>query len=73
MASSFKTGKNACEVTASNKNNSPYAELTQNRIAALGPRVKAGLKSNRSTKLILKAATSEKLHIYIVFGRRRCR
>ena len=42
VASSFKTGKNAV-VIADNKNNSPYAEFTQNRIAALGPRVEARL------------------------------
>ena len=34
VASSFKTGKNVV-VTADNKNNSPYAELTQNRIASI--------------------------------------
>src|SRR6476661_2809843 len=42
VANSFKTGKNVV-VTAANNKNSPYAELTQNRIAALGPRVEAGL------------------------------
>ena len=67
VASSFKTGKNAV-VIADNKNNSPYAEFTQNRIAALGPRVEAGLDPIEVAKLILKAATSENPDLRYLVG-----
>ena len=62
-ASSFKTGKNvtvgAGSTATDNEHNSPYAELTQNRIAALRPRFEAGLDPKEVAKVILKAATSE--------------
>jgi NAD(P)-dependent dehydrogenase (short-subunit alcohol dehydrogenase family) len=57
VASSFKTGKDVVVTTADNNNNSPYAEMTQNRIAALRPRVEAGLDPIDVAKIILKAAT----------------
>jgi NAD(P)-dependent dehydrogenase (short-subunit alcohol dehydrogenase family) len=61
--SSFKTGKNlavgAGVATTNNEHNSPYAEVTQNRIAALRPRFEAGLDPIEVAKVILKAAVSE--------------
>jgi NAD(P)-dependent dehydrogenase (short-subunit alcohol dehydrogenase family) len=64
-ASSFKTGKNvdvgvgAGAATTDNEHNSPYAKLTQNKIAALRPRFEAGLDPIEVAKVILKAAISE--------------
>ena len=68
VANSFKTGKNVVVTAADNKNNSPYAELTQNRIAALGPSVEAGLDPIDVAKLILKAATSENSDLRYLVG-----
>jgi hypothetical protein len=64
VASSFKTGKNVdigarAGAATNNDHNSPYAELTQNRIAALRPRFEAGLDPIEVAKVILKAAISE--------------
>ena len=67
VANSFKTGKNVI-VTADNKNNSPYAESTQNRIAALRPSVDSGLDPIEVAKVILKAVTSENPDLRYVVG-----
>jgi hypothetical protein len=64
---SFKTGKDVV-VIAANNNNSPYAEVTQNRIAALRPRFEAGLDPIEVAKVILKAATSENPDLRYVVG-----
>jgi hypothetical protein len=56
-ACSFKTGKDVV-VAAANNDNSSYAELTKNRIAALRPRFEAGLDPIEVAKVILKAVTS---------------
>lgn len=68
VANSFKTGKNVVVTAANNKNNSPYAEFTQNRIAALGPSVEAGLHPIEVAKVILKAATSENPDLRYLIG-----
>jgi NAD(P)-dependent dehydrogenase (short-subunit alcohol dehydrogenase family) len=68
VANSFKTGKNVVVTAADNKNNSPYAEFTQNRIAALGPNVEAGLDPIEVAKVILKAATSENPDLRYLVG-----
>jgi NAD(P)-dependent dehydrogenase (short-subunit alcohol dehydrogenase family) len=68
VANSFKTGKNVVVTAANNKNNSPYAEFTQNRIAALGPSVEAGLDPIEVAKVILKAATSENPDLRYLIG-----
>jgi len=68
VANSFKTGKNVVVTAANNKNNSPYAEFTQNRIATLGPSVKAGLDPIEVAKVILKAATSENPDLRYLIG-----
>jgi len=47
---------------------SPYAEFTQNRIAALGPNVEAGLDPIEVAKIILKAATSENPDLRYLVG-----
>lgn len=69
VANSFKTGKNV-DVTAANKkdNSSPYAEFIQNRIAALGPSVEAGLDPIEVAKVILKAATSQNPYLRYLVG-----
>ena len=68
VANSFKTGKNVVVTAANNKNNSPYAEFTQNRIATLGPSVKAGLDPIEVAKVILKSATSENPDLRYLIG-----
>ena len=68
VANSFKTGKNVVVTAANKKNNSPYAEFTQNRIAALGPSVEAGLDPIEVAKVILKAATSENPDLRYLIG-----
>jgi NAD(P)-dependent dehydrogenase (short-subunit alcohol dehydrogenase family) len=68
VANSFKTGKNVIVTAADNKSNSPYAEFTQNRIAALGPNVEAGLDPIEVAKIILKAATSENPDLRYLVG-----
>jgi NAD(P)-dependent dehydrogenase (short-subunit alcohol dehydrogenase family) len=68
VANSFKTGKNVVVTAADNKSNSPYAEFTQNRIAALGPNVEAGLDPIEVSKVILKAATSENPDLRYLVG-----
>jgi NAD(P)-dependent dehydrogenase (short-subunit alcohol dehydrogenase family) len=68
VANSFKIGKNVVVTAADNKNNSPYAEFTQNRIAALGPSVDAGLDPIEVAKVILKAATSENPDLRYLVG-----
>ena len=68
-ASSFKTGKDVAVIAAANNdNNSPYAELTQNRIAALRSRFEAGLDPIEVAKVILKAATSENPDLRYLVG-----
>ena len=68
IANSFKTGKNVVFTAANKKNNSPYAEFIQNRIAALGPSVEAGLDPIEVAKVILKAATSENPYLQYLVG-----
>ena len=68
VANSFKTGKNVVVTAANKKNNSPYAEFIQNRIAALGPSVEAGLDPIEVAKVILKAATSENPYLQYLVG-----
>jgi NAD(P)-dependent dehydrogenase (short-subunit alcohol dehydrogenase family) len=72
IASNFKTGKNvtvgAGTTTINNEHNSPYAELTQHRIAALRPRFEAGLDPIEVAKVILKAAISENPHSRYLVG-----
>ena len=68
VANSFKTGKNVVVTAANKKNNSPYAEFIQNRIAALGPSVEAGLDPIEVAKVILKAATSENPYLRYLVG-----
>jgi len=68
VANSFKTGKNVVVTAANKKNNSPYAEFTQNRIAALGPSVEAGLDPIEVAKVILKAATSQNPYLRYLVG-----
>ena len=68
VANSFKTGKNVVVTAANNKNNSPYAEFTQNRIATLGPSVKAGLDPIEVARVILKSATSENPDLRYLIG-----
>lgn len=68
VANSFKTGKNVVVTAANKKNNSPYAEFIQNRIAALGPSVEAGLDPIEVAKVILKAATSENPDLRYLIG-----
>lgn len=68
VANSFKTGKNVVVTAANNKNNSPYAEFTQNRIAALGASVEAGLDPIEVAKVILKAATLENPELRYLIG-----
>jgi len=68
VANSFKTGKNVVVTAANKKNNSPYAEFIQNRIAALGPSVEAGLDPIEVAKVILKAATSENPDLRYLVG-----
>ena len=68
-ASSCKTGKDVAVIAAANNdNNSPYAELTQNRIAALRSRFEAGLDPIEVAKVILKAATSENPDLRYLVG-----
>lgn len=57
-ASSSKTGKDVV-ITTVNNCSSPYAELTQNRVAALRSRFEAGSDPIEVAKVILKAVTSE--------------
>ena len=68
LANSFKTGKNVDVTAANKKNNSPYAEFIQNRIAALGPSVEAGLDPIEVAKVILKAATSQNPYLRYLVG-----
>ena len=73
---SFKTGKNVAvgagaattTTTTNNEHNSPYAELTQNRIAALRSRFEAGLDPIEVAKVILIAAISENPHSRYLVG-----
>jgi NAD(P)-dependent dehydrogenase (short-subunit alcohol dehydrogenase family) len=68
VANSFKTGKNVVVTVANNKNYSPYAESTQNMIAALRPSVDAGLDPIEVAKVILKAVTSENPDLRYLVG-----
>ena len=63
-----KVAVGAGATTTNNKHNSPYAELTQNRIAALRPRFEAGLDPIEVAKTILKAAISENPHSRYLVG-----
>ena len=67
-ASSFKTGKDVVVTNDNSKNNSPYTDLTQNRIAALRPRFEAGLDPIEVAKVILKATTSENPDLRYLVG-----
>ena len=67
-ASSFKTGKDVVVTNDNSKNNSPYTDLTQNRIAALRPRCEAGLDPIEVAKVILKATTSENPDLRYLVG-----
>jgi NAD(P)-dependent dehydrogenase (short-subunit alcohol dehydrogenase family) len=67
-ASSFKTGKDVVGTDDNNKNNSPYTDLPQNRIAALRPRFEAGLDPIEVAKVILKATTSENPDLRYLVG-----
>jgi hypothetical protein len=64
----LKQEKNVAVTANNNKNNSPYAEFTQNRIAALGPSVEAGLDPIEVAKVILKIATSENPDLRYLIG-----
>jgi NAD(P)-dependent dehydrogenase (short-subunit alcohol dehydrogenase family) len=55
----LKIGKNASINTTTNNGNSPYADITEKRIAGFKPRFESGSSPIEVAKVILKALTSK--------------
>src|SRR5918911_789034 len=62
----LKIGKNASAASTANDRNSPYADITEKRLAGFKPRFKNGTSAIEVARVILNAITSTNIPRYLV-------